>query len=123
MSVSRASAALLLSGSIFVAACVHIPLSGRATFRIDQYLSTHPELPPSILQAIQDGHVIVGMDGAQVRAVLGTPVKTAVFRHERNIEVWLYPSHRLHQDQLRGDKAWMFRLVLIDGILTIIEPI
>ena len=123
MSVGCASAAVLLATSVFISACVHVPLSARASFRIDQYLSTHPELPPSILKAIQDGHVIAGMDREQVRAVLGTPLKTSVFRRDRNVEVWLYPGHRLHQDQPRGDKAWAFRLVLVDGVLTIIEPI
>lgn len=123
MLVSRAPAPVLLSASILVSACVHVPLSARASFRIDQYLSTHAELPPSILKAIRDGHVIAGMDREQVRAVLGTPLKTSVFRRDRNVEVWIYPGHRLHQDQLRGDKAWAFRLVLVDGVLTIIEPI
>lgn len=123
MSIGFVLAAVLLSSSIFVSACVHVPLSARASFRADQYLSTHPELPPSILKAIQDGHVVTGMDSEQVRAVLGTPLRTAVFGREQDIEVWIYPGHRLHQDQLRGDKAWMFRLVLINGILTIIEPI
>lgn len=121
--MSRAPAAVLLSASIFVSACVHVPPSARASYRVDQYLSTSPELPPSILKAIHDGHVIAGMDRAQVRAVLGSPQRITVFRRDRNVEVWIYPAHRFHQDQLRGDKAWVFRLVLIDGILTIIEPI
>lgn len=123
MRIGWASAAVLVSASIFVSGCVHVPLSAQASYRVGQYLSTHPELPPSILKAIQDGHVIAGMDREQVRAVLGGPLKTAVFRRERNIEIWIYPGHRFHQDQLQGDKAWVFRLVLIDGILTIIEPI
>lgn len=117
------SAAVLLATSVFISGCVHVPLSARASFRREQYLSTHPELPPTILKAIQDGHVIAGMDREQVRAVLGTPLKTSVFPRDRRVEIWIYPAHRLHQDQLRGDKAWVFRLVLVDGLLTIVEPI
>lgn len=90
---------------------------------MEQYLSTHQELPPSVLDAIRIGHVIRGMNREQVRVVLGVPVRTATYSRDRDVEVWIYPGHRLHQDQMRGDKAWLFRLVFIDDVLSIIEPI
>ena len=123
MSLVPSSAVVVVSASILASACASVPPSGRQRWRVEQYLSTHGELTPSMRRAIEDGHVIVGMDREQVRAVLGVPVKTAEFHRERQIQIWIYPGYRLHQDQLRGDKAWLFRLVLIDGVLTIIEPI
>jgi hypothetical protein len=90
---------------------------------MEQYLSTHPEPLPSVLNAMKDGHVLIGMDREQVRVVLGAPVKSAVYERDRAVDVWIYPGYRLHQDQMRGDKAWIFRLVFIDGVLTIIEPL
>lgn len=38
-------------------------------------------------------------------------------------EVWLYPGHKVHQDQLRGDRADLFRLVFRDGVLIVVEPL
>lgn len=123
MSLVPSSIISVVAASAMASACVHVPPSGRQGFRVDQYLAAHRELSPSVRKAIEDGHVILGMDRDQVKAVLGAPVKTADFHREREIQIWIYPGHRLHQDQLRGDKAWLFRLVLIDGILAVIEPI
>lgn len=123
MSLVRSSAVVVVSASILTSACASVAPSSRQRFRVEQYLSTHGELLPSVRKAIEDGHVIVGMDREQVRAVLGLPVKATEFGRERHIQIWIYPGYRLHQDQLRADKAWLFRLVLIDGVLTIIEPI
>ena len=123
MSLVPSPAVVVLSASILATACASVPPSGRQRWRVEQYLSTHGELTPSMRKAIEDGHVIVGMDRDQVRAVLGGPVKATEFHRERHVQIWIYPGYRLHQDQLRADKAWLFRLVLVDGVLTIIEPI
>ena len=123
MCLRRASVSVILCASAWVASCAYIPLSARASYRMEQYLSTHQELLPSVLDAIRNGHVVVGMDREQVVVVLGVPVKTATYRRDREVEVWIYPGHRLHQDQMRGDKAWLFRLVFIDDVLRLIEPI
>src|SRR6266540_5267328 len=121
MQLGRASLTYLFIAAT-LPACAHIAPSGRASYRLNQYFSTHGEILPSAKKAMQDGHVVGGMDAEQVRAVLGTPAQKKGFRGQRNIEVWIYPGYRLHQDQMRADKAWLFRLVLIDGVLTLIEP-
>lgn len=122
MQYGPASLATLVIAST-LSACAHVPPSGRASFRLNQYFATHGEILPSIRKAMQDGHVLIGMDAEQVRAVLGTPARRTTFATKRGFEVWIYQGYRLHQDQVHGDKAWLFRLVLIDGVLTIIEPI
>ncbi len=63
------------------------------------------------------------MDEEQVRVVLGEPVRRTRFTRRRTIEVWIYPGYTLHQDQMRGHGAQLFRLVFIEGALAIIEPI
>ena len=108
---------------IVASSCASLPPSRFASVRIDQYLSSHRELSPSLLRAMRAGHVVVGMDREQVRAVLGIPAKETTFRRAKVIKVWIYQGYRLHQDVVRADKAWLFRLVLVDGRLTVIEPI
>ena len=124
MGVKRAWTAVVASCALIgVASCLHIPPSARASFRMEQYVAARREILPSVLDAMQKGHVIPGMDREQVRVVLGVPVRTATFGPESETEVWIYPGHRLHQDQMRADKAWLFRLVFVGGTLTVIEPI
>lgn len=120
LSVFRFSvaAALLLS----LADCVHVPLRGRQQYRREQYFAKHGELSPVIAQAIVDGHVVAGMDREQVWVVVGDPVRKSLFSAGQ-VEVWLYPSVRFHQDPVHSHGASSFRLVFIDGILRIIEPI
>ena len=62
MCLRRASVSVILCASAWVASCAYIPLSARASYRMEQYLSTHQELLPSVLDAIRNGHVVVGMD-------------------------------------------------------------
>ena len=109
--------ALLLSS-----ACVYVPLRKRAAFREQQYFAAHRELSPEIRTAIETGHIIVGIDCERVWTVLGDAVRKAVFSSGR-FEAWLYPAHRLHQDQLHSHGAASFRLVFVDGRLVVIEPI
>ena len=58
----------------------------------------------------------------EVKAALEDPVKRTVFRTKDGIaEVWIYPSIRLLQGHLRGGGT-LFRLVIVDGALALIEP-
>jgi len=105
------------------AGCAHLPPSAFASVRKARYFSEKRELPPSIRSAIEDGHVVPGMDREQVWTVLGEPVQRRTFTHEAVIEIWLYQGHKLHQDQVRADRAGLFRAVFRDGILVILEPL
>ena len=112
-----------LFAALVVSSCVHVPPSRRAGPRREAYLQRVRELPPSIADAIAKGHVIAGMDREQVKVVLGEPVKSTVFRSpERLTEVWIYPAVRLHQGQLHSDGGSLFRLVLVNGKLAVVEP-
>lgn len=105
-------------------ACVHVPPSRGALARRDAYLLAHAELRPAIADAIAKGHVIGGMDREQVTAVLGEPVRKATFRRRDGLTVvWLYPAERLHQSQLQGDRATLFRLVFVNGVIVDVEPL
>lgn len=103
--------------------CASVPLSAHASFRMAEYFATERELPPAIARAIEIGHVVPGMDQEQVYVVQGTPSRKARFPGQPEIEVWIYPSHKLHQDPLRTHGVWLLRLVFLDGRLTLIEPI
>lgn len=105
-----------------VTACVYMPLRGRQQYRREQYFASHRELSPTISNAIETGHVVPGMDREQVWVVVGDPVRKSLFPASK-VEVWLYPSVRFHQDPAHSHGASSFRLVFIDGILRIIEPI
>lgn len=104
-------------------ACVHVPLRARASVRRAEYLETHRELPPRIADAIDRGHVVTGMDQEQVVVVLGQPLKRTDYLGAPPAEVWLYPGHRFHQDQVRTHGATLFRLVFVDGRLMLFEPL
>lgn len=105
-----------------VTGCAHVPLRGRQQYRREQYFASHPELSATIANAIQTGHVVPGMNREQVWVVVGEPVRKSLFRGA-TVEVWLYPSVRFHQDPVNSHGASSFRLVFIDGILRVIEPI
>ena len=109
---------LLLS----MTACVYVPLRGRQQYRREQYFASHRELSPTIANAIETGHVVPGMDREQVWVVVGDPVRKALFPAAKT-EVWLYPSVRFHQDPAHSHGASSFRLVFVDGILRVVEPI
>lgn len=124
---SRARRAVLPSVAcvcaVLVAACAHVPAADYAVVRRDAYLRSQVELPSAIARAIAEGHVITGMNRQQVTAVLGKPVKVTRFvRDQRVTEVWIYPAARLHQGTLRVDDGSLFRLVITDDRLLVIEP-
>lgn len=103
-------------------ACVYVPLRGRQQYRREQYFAAHRELSPTVANAIETGHVVPGMDREQVWVVVGDPIRKSLFPASK-VEVWLYPSVRFHQDPAHSHGASSFRLVFIDGILRVIEPI
>ena len=72
---------------------------------------------------MEAGHVVLGMDPLQVRAVLGDPLQERTPAGDGVVMLWLYPGHRLHQDPFRSHGATLFRLVFVRGRLTLIEPI
>lgn len=72
---AAARVAVVLLGSAWPAACVHVPLRERAAFRLDEYFASHGEIAPSVADAMRRGHVTLGMDEEQVFAVLGEPVR------------------------------------------------
>ena len=103
--------------------CVHLPRQRYASIRLREYFADHGEVPSSIAAAMDRGHVLLGMDEGQVWAVLGEPVRRATFGASSSVRVWLYPAHRLHQDQVHSHGAQLFRLLFIEGRLALIEPI
>ncbi len=103
--------------------CTHLPASAYASVRQARYFSENREVLPSIRKAIEQGHVVPGMDREQVWTVLGEPVRRTTFKREPVIEIWLYQGYKLHQDQMRADRAELFRAVFRDGILVILEPL
>lgn len=66
-----AKSALTLVAAFSSAACVHVPLRDSAAFRLAEYFESHREVPASVAEAMQRGHVTLGMDEEQVTAVLG----------------------------------------------------
>lgn len=122
--VSRRALTLALGALLLlsVTSCVTVPLRGHQQYRRDQYLSTRRELSPTIASALESGHVVPGMDREQVWVVVGDPVRKSLFS-AGTVEVWLVPSGRFHQDAVNSHGASSFRLVFVDGILRVIEPI
>ncbi len=116
-------ATILLGIALLISGCTHLPRRAYASVRAAEYLATHRELTPAVRSAIDRGHVILGMDREQVWVVLGEPLRKASFGDRDPIEVWIYPAHRLHQDPVRSHGATLFRIVLLDGRVALIEPI
>jgi hypothetical protein len=106
---------------LWTAGCVHIPPTQRAAFRLVEYFENHSEVAPSVAEAMQRGHVTLGMDEEQVFAVLGEPVRRARYAGAGAPHVWLYRGHKLHQGYAHG--ASLYRLVFLDGRLRVLEPI
>ena len=113
---------LLLMFVLTAGGCASAPRFARADLRRQQYLATHREVPVDIAVAINAGHVSLGMDRDQVRAVLGEPVRIAEFSRS-HAEIWLYPASRFHQDQMHSHGAESFRLVFLGERLSTIEPV
>ena len=111
-----------LIGVVLVAGCA-VHRQPAAATRINEYLAVHREVPPAIVQAMEQGHVAIGMDSQQVLAVLGEPVRRATGAGSPRIERWLYPRHALHQDHFRLGSSSLYRLIFVDGRLELIEAL
>lgn len=94
-----------------------------AAVRIADYLAVHREVAPAIADAMESGHVVLGMDAEQVRAVLGPPVQKVEGSGSPAIDRWLYPGHALHQGHFRFGASSLYRLVFVDGRLRLIEAL
>ncbi len=120
---ARAAAAVTLV-ALMGPGCATLPPRAFAEARKTDYFATPRELPPAVLIAIERGHVITGMDAEQAWVVLGDPLRKRRFvSGGEAVEVWLYPGYKVHQDQVRGDKAGLFRLVFREGVLILVEPL
>jgi hypothetical protein len=115
---------LAAASLLWLGGCVHVPPSGRATVRLERYFSTPHELRPSIRDAMLKEHVVEGMDAEQVYVVLGAPLRNTRFSRGGNvIDIWLFPGHLFHQERLHGKGSTLYRLVLVNGVLAVVEPL
>ena len=113
--------AVTLVAAFWTAGCAHVPLRERAAFRLAEYFENGREVPPAVAEAMQRGHVTLGMDEEQVVAVLGEPVRRVRYDGPGAPQVWIYQGHKLHQGYAHG--ASLYRLVFLDGRLRVSEPI
>jgi hypothetical protein len=119
---------VLVAAQVFVIAaalwgCANLPRSAFATVRQADYFASHGELSPQIRTAIENGHVVVGMDREQVIVVLGQPTRRTLFKHDDRVEAWLYLGHKLHQDTLHSPRAGLVRIIFLEGRVALIEPL
>ena len=62
---------VLLMFALTSVGCASAPRFARADLRRQQYLASHRGIPVDVALAIDAGHVSLGVDRDQVRAVLG----------------------------------------------------
>lgn len=123
-SIGAARGVGLAIGFLWVAGCAHVPPSGRSAVRLERYFSAPRELRPSVRDAMLKGHVIEGMDAEQVQVVLGDATRKTRFSRDGDVvDVWLFPGYRFHQERLHGSASSLYRLVLINGVLVVVEPL
>jgi hypothetical protein len=118
----------MVAAQIFLVAaapwgCVNLPRSAFASFREAEYFASHNELPPRIRAAIEDGHVLVGMDREQVFVVLGQPIRRTLSKQHDSAEAWIYLGYKLHQDLLHLQGADLVRIIFLEGRVAMIEPL
>ena len=109
---------LLLS----VTACVYVPLRGRQQYRREQYFASSPRAVSDDCERHRN-RPRRAWDGSGTGLGCRGRSRQEVAVPRSNVEVWLYPSVRFHQDPAHSHGASSFRLVFIDGILRVIEPI
>jgi hypothetical protein len=64
-------------------------VSRRKQARRDEYITSHPELPPEIKSAIKSGRLRIGMTKEQVLASWGPPGNTST-ANDQIRETWIY---------------------------------
>lgn len=103
------------------ATCAPLPRGALVSARQADYFASQRELPPRIVDALEAGHILLGMDTKQVWVALGDPARKTRFDRSAT-EVWLYKAARLHQDHYRlGNQD--VRLVFVKDHLVAIEPL
>jgi hypothetical protein len=109
----------LAAVSVLVAGC---SLSGPAATGAGPYVRSHPELPRETVEAMEHGHVLVGMTTEQVQAMVGQPSYKRAFGGRRS-EVWILPAGRLNQRDARFHGASLCRIAFVDGRVAAVDPI
>lgn len=104
------------------AGCAPLPRRVFASARQADYFATRRELTPEVRQAIEAGHLLIGMDMEQVWVVLGDPVRKTRLANT-GAEVWLYRGGRLHQDQIHTHGSESFRVVFVAKRVIVIETL
>lgn len=80
-----------------VLACASATTPERPGARVDRYLRAHSATPPVIAEAMQRGHIVMGMTREQVLVTVGEPKMRT--RGKGTVEWWLYSAAPFHQDQ------------------------
>ena len=106
---------------VAIGACAPLPRRAFFTARQADYLATRPELSSEVARAIENGHILLGMDTTQVWVALGDPARKTRFPRSQT-DVWVYRAGSLHQDHHNlGSGA--VRLVFVQGRLVVVEPL
>ena len=114
-------AAVGMSLVVTMGACAPLPRRAFIAARQADYFASKPELSSEVSRAIEEGHVLLGMDTTQVWVALGDPARKTRFSRTQT-EVWLYRAGSLHQNHYRlGSEA--VRLVFVQNRLVAIEPL
>ncbi len=89
---------------------------------VGPYIQAHSELDRETIEAMEHGHVLVGMTTEQVQAMLGRPPQRSTFP-ERRSEIWIFPAGRLNQRDARFHGASLCRIAFVDGRVAAVDPI
>ena len=84
--------------------------------RVERYLRAHPTTSSTIIDAMQRGHVLIGMTDEQVLVTIGEPN----IRYRGRVERWLYRAALFHQDQ-SSHGATLARIAFIDRRVALVE--
>lgn len=118
--ITVAAAVLVSLLALGVVGCAALPRRMFLSARQADYFATRPELSPRVARAMEDGHILLGMDTTQVWVVLGDPVRKSRFVRAE-VEIWLYRATSLRQDHFKLGPDLM-RLIFLKNQLVIIEP-
>lgn len=121
-SSSRTRTILCVLGFLTICGCTSVPRRRFISARQADYFASHREVSPAVAQAVESGHLLIGMDAEQVWVVLGDPAQKRRFP-DSGLEVWIYGPGRLHQDQLHSHGNESFRVVFIKNRLVLIETL
>ena len=86
--------------------------------RVERYLQAHPNTPAAIAEAMQRGHVLIGMTPEQVIVTIGEPKIRN--RGRSGMERWLYSATPLHQDQ-SSHGATLAKISFISDRVALVE--